>query len=206
MIPGFTYHIYNHANGFENLFREPGNYTFFIEKLQQYLLPVCKLFAYSLLPSHFHLLGKIHNRDLLLENLFNGIGSKNRKAICDLLVSRKISRKFSDLFNCYAQSYNKYFSRRGSLFAPNFKRREVLNDHSFRRCTHFIHANPVHQGFSTRMENWKYSSYKSYLLSETTFLDTKYVLKKFGGLNNFIYLHKHPVELFSDDFKLFSAQ
>lgn len=35
-----VYHVYNHANGSDNLFREADNYRFFIEKCKKYISPI----------------------------------------------------------------------------------------------------------------------------------------------------------------------
>lgn len=59
MRPLKYYHIYNHANGFENIFIEERNFRFFLEKYQFYILPIAKTFAHCLMPNHFHFLIKI---------------------------------------------------------------------------------------------------------------------------------------------------
>ena len=38
LIPGNYYHIYNHANGNEQLIREDKNYLFFLLKVKEYIL------------------------------------------------------------------------------------------------------------------------------------------------------------------------
>jgi putative transposase len=53
MVPGSHYHIYNHANGRENLFIEVKNYNFFLERISTYVLPFLNLHAYCLFPNHF---------------------------------------------------------------------------------------------------------------------------------------------------------
>ena len=37
LIPGKVYHIYNHANGNDCLFRSEGNYGYFLEKYTYYI-------------------------------------------------------------------------------------------------------------------------------------------------------------------------
>jgi hypothetical protein len=37
--PGKYYHLYNHANGFENIFKTDDNYRFFLQKYASYLNP-----------------------------------------------------------------------------------------------------------------------------------------------------------------------
>ena len=56
MEPGQSYHIYNHANGRENIFLEEENYRFFPQKYAKYLGGVVDTYAYCLMPNHFHLM------------------------------------------------------------------------------------------------------------------------------------------------------
>ena len=65
LIPGKYYHIYNHANGNEQLIREDKNYKFFLLKVKEYVVPVAEIFAYCLLPNHFHLLIRIKDEEIL---------------------------------------------------------------------------------------------------------------------------------------------
>lgn len=43
---GTFYHVWTHANGLDNLFREEENYKFFLSKYSIYIHPVAKTFAY----------------------------------------------------------------------------------------------------------------------------------------------------------------
>lgn len=63
------YHIYNHANGFENVFRCNENYLFFIQKYRFHLLPFIDTYAYCLMPNHFHLLIRVKSREEMLESM-----------------------------------------------------------------------------------------------------------------------------------------
>ena len=67
LTPNCTYHIFNHANGFENIFTEDENYRFFLAKYQQYILPIAETYAYCLLPNHFHLVVRIRRKEVLEE-------------------------------------------------------------------------------------------------------------------------------------------
>jgi putative transposase len=67
MLPGCTYHLFNHANGWENLFKEHKNYDFFLERLSLHVLPVAHIYAYCLMPNHFHLLLKIREENELIQ-------------------------------------------------------------------------------------------------------------------------------------------
>lgn len=53
------YHIYNHANGNENLFIEEENYHFFLQQWDKYISPIADTYAYCLIPNHIHFLIRI---------------------------------------------------------------------------------------------------------------------------------------------------
>ncbi len=76
--PNTTYHIFNHANGFENVFREPENYRFFLEKYLKYIFPVAETYAYCLMPNHFHLVLRIRKREIVEALIQNKIDFKNQ--------------------------------------------------------------------------------------------------------------------------------
>ncbi len=69
--PDTSYHIFNHANGFENVFREPENYRFFLEKYRKYILPVAETYAYCLMPNHFHIVVRIRKQAVIEELIRN---------------------------------------------------------------------------------------------------------------------------------------
>ncbi|MHB9142398.1 MAG: hypothetical protein ACYC25_11035 [Paludibacter sp.] len=66
--PDTSYHIFNHANGFENIFRHEANYYFFLEKYLKYIGPIAETYAWCLMPNHFHLVVRIRKRAILINN------------------------------------------------------------------------------------------------------------------------------------------
>jgi REP element-mobilizing transposase RayT len=66
--PDTSYHIFNHANGFENIFRHEANYYFFLEKYRKYIGPIAETYAWCLMPNHFHLVIRIRKRPVLVDN------------------------------------------------------------------------------------------------------------------------------------------
>lgn len=61
IIPGEFFHIYNRAVGNELVFHNDVGYDHWLFLVKQYLLPLCEIHAYCLLPNHYHLLVKINN-------------------------------------------------------------------------------------------------------------------------------------------------
>jgi putative transposase len=206
MLPGATYHVFNHANGRENLFAEAKNYDFFLDRLSLHVLPVAHMYAYCLMPNHFHLLLKIRSskelaayftskKEKQLAEKTGNIPVKIAEGIMNEdLVIKNISKSFSNLFNSYTQAYNKMYHRMGSLFMQNMKKEEVFNDDSFCKVVHYTHANPVHHQFVKKIDSWPHSSYKILLSKNPTKLERDYVLNVFGGLDKFIKYHEQPID------------
>ena len=195
MVPGNFYHIYNHANGRENLFIEPKNYYFFMEKISLYLLPFVNLHAYCLLPNHFHLLITIKQIEeiKLLESFttFQKLPDEKFQPI----IEKKISKAFSNLFSSYTQAFNKVYNRKGSLFIPNMKSILIEDESGLCKVTRYIHANPVHHRFVKNIGDWKFSSFNSYLSDSETKLSKEEILNIFGSKEYFISYHKQPIEV-----------
>jgi REP element-mobilizing transposase RayT len=70
---GCYYHIYNRGNNNENIFIEEKNYSYFLQLLRKYILPVADVYCYCLLKNHFHIVLKI--KDDLPENFESKISS-----------------------------------------------------------------------------------------------------------------------------------
>jgi len=71
LTPSKYYHIYNHANGFENIFNKERNDRFFLEKYQFYISPIADTLAYCLMPNHFHLVIRIRKREVIEKQIQN---------------------------------------------------------------------------------------------------------------------------------------
>lgn len=192
MLPSEKYHLFNHANGRENIFIESKNYAFFLQKLAIHILPVCKLFSYCLMPNHFHLVLEVRSEEELVL-LWQNQSAKNRLNQIDL--EHKISKSFGNFFSSYTQSFNKVYNRKGSLFIPSMKMENITNDNYFCKVIHYTHANPVHHGFTKTIEDWLHSSFRIFFSTSSTKLERDYVLDMFGGLNAFIKYHQQPIDL-----------
>ena len=190
MEPGLCYHIFNHANGREELFVEQKNYNFFLRKLEFHVLPVCRLFAYCLMKNHFHLLVQIRTEKQLRE-----LWKKSGTQLTAEKLILKTSKAFSNSFSSYTQAFNRMYNRMGSLFVPSMKTEYVEGDEAFKRVVHYIHRNPVHHGFVTQINMWKHGSYNLFLSNQPTTIDKDYVLKVFGGLEKFEEYHSRPTEV-----------
>ncbi len=184
-----VYHVYTHANGSENLFREEENYLYFIQRYANYIDPVAATYAYCLMPNHLHLMIRIRSEEEVLAFV------RRKKPILQGFqtlggFSNVISRQFSHLFNGYTQAYNKRYERRGSLFIPNFKRKSVCEEAYFARLVAYIHNNPVKHGFAKDLFDWPHSSIHAYLFDKPSRLDRRCLADWFGDRTALLKFHQ----------------
>lgn len=137
-------HHYNRGVNKEDIFFTSDNYLFLIGKLTDYIKDYqIELIAFCLMPNHFHILLKHENPNE---------GSK--------LIQR--------LFNCYTQAITKRYSRVGTLFQGNVKKRFVEDDDYLAETIKYIHLNPVKAGLCDKPEKWGFSDYREWIdLDET---------------------------------------
>ena len=209
--PNCSYHIFNHANGFENIFIEDENYRFFLEKYQQYILPIAETYAYCLLPNHFHLVVRIRRKEVIEEVYrnfkstnfskfpnFGKVENSGKVEITDNIIEQFISNQFANLFSCYTQSFNKVNKRRGSLFLKNFRREPIENKAYFLNAVIYTHRNPVHHAFCDRYTDWSYTSFCEIKERNSQMIEVEKLLRMFGGRDSFIDLHEQSANKFRE--------
>lgn len=181
-VNGHFYHIYNRGVEKRNTFTNRWDYYRFLETLNFYRkipLPaklsdfrrnkatikdikeqkeIIKIYCFSLMPNHFHLLIQ-QLEDLGITNFL-----------------KKIT-------NSYTKFFNTKYERIGPLFQGSFKARLVETDEYLLQLTKYIHRN----SFSLKEwqdEIYPYSSYESYINNEEhPFCDTNFILSYFSKNN-----------------------
>ncbi len=138
---GKYYHVYTHAVGGRNLFKEADNYHFFLNQYDKYISPIAETFAWALMPNHVHFLVRIKDVDDLPVRVLN----PDREAVYLKIGSPMM--QIPKLFNGYAQAFNKRQNMRGTLFERPFRRKQVDNISYLKQLILYIHNNPVHHGF-----------------------------------------------------------
>jgi REP element-mobilizing transposase RayT len=204
------YHIYNHAIGKENLFKDDSNYLFFLNRFKKWILPISRILSYCLMPNHFHFLlyikndralaavfdQKIRNRLNLPESFkFSNevgtvriIGSSN--ATASAIIERLIPEQFSHCFNSYVQAFNKVHDRKGALMKEGFQRKLIDSEEYMRKVICYIHNNPVNHGFVKNPEDWRFSSYRELFSSNESFIERREVMDLFDTMPNFLFVHR----------------
>lgn len=211
--PDKFYHIYNHANGDDKLFREERNYSFFMQKIEKYIVPCCDIYSYCLIPNHFHFALRVKSEHELIKIWEDKLDKKLSKLILpptllknpsgfivgdELVLSRLktsmieklLSEQFSHCFNSYVQAYNKVYNRMGSLMKERFQRKNVDSERYLKSLICYIHNNPVNHGIVKSPSNWSHSSYNTLFTDDPTFIKRTEVIELFGSIENLVAEHR----------------
>jgi len=167
------YHVYNRGNGNDKIFRNPGNYEFFMKKYWEYMNPHWDTISWCLMPNHFHFLIRVRENFRHPDKL--GL-------LC--------SQAFSNFSNSYVQSYNRQHKRKGSLFMRSFKRKCVHDTEYLKTLVCYIHNNPVKDGIVPFPESWPFSSYYDLLQSTSIQFAREPALAVFENKEDFVLQHK----------------
>jgi len=189
--PGTIYHVYNHGNGDDLIFREDKNYRYFLQRFRKYISPVAKIYAYCLMPNHFHFLLQIKNEDEL-ESYFDEVYPGEKGSAMSLEdIADLVSRQFKNMLISYSKSFNSMYDRRGSLFLDNIERISINDDEYFTNMIRYIHFNPVLHGFTETPEKWKFNSIHTYYSEKRSSVSRRDVFEWFGGPGQFKQFHQH---------------
>lgn len=192
---GRIYHIYNRVNDSEALFKNDEDKRYFLMLFDHYLSPLMEVFAWSLLPNHFHFVVRIKNCDEILLNLDPGTKLNcERRFITDANIECLVSMSFKRMFISYSLSFNKLYQRKGNLFQRQFKRVVVEKDHQFTRILVYVHLNAQKHKIVDNIENYRWTSYHITLGANKTKLLRQEVLQWFGGREAFIKTHMIALE------------
>lgn len=140
IIAGATYHIYSRGNQKMVIFKDKQDYCYFLKKLAFYKSNMkCMLFAYCLMPNHFHFL--LREPDYVLQPELSEISRFMSRILC---------------------SYSKYFCLKykhsGHVFQGRFNDKIVDKPDYYKTIIRYIHDNPLRKGLVQYRPDWPYSS------------------------------------------------
>jgi REP element-mobilizing transposase RayT len=156
-LGGALYHIMSRGNDRRKIFRTKADYLRFAQILaeQKAKFPFF-LYAYCLMPNHFHLL--IEMRD------------------------HSISRIMQRLLTGYSQYHNRKYKRTGHLFQGRYKSILCQTDQYLAELVRYIHLNPVRAKMVKVAEQYEHSGHLAYIGTDRQgLIDSEPVLRHFGG-------------------------
>ena len=136
--PLATLHIISRGNRRQNIFEEFPDYARFSASVtEETAAGGIILFAYCLMPNHFHLL------------LQAAVGA--------------LSGVMHRILTSHAIFMNKKYGRTGHLYGDRFYSKICDPEFGIKPRMRYIHRNPVKDGLVARLEDWRWSSHHDYL-------------------------------------------
>lgn len=182
ILPGQTIHLFGTSVANETVFHNNRNYLFFLSRFVRYFHPVCESYGYCLLPNQYNFIVKINEADSL-RNFF-GADFKSETA------SRLLANQFGRFILSYTKAINKELNRKGPLFVTTFRRIEINNSLELLSRLRFLHLMPVTSNFVASPIMWDFSSFRSYICDEPSFIMRERVLNNICGLETFKKFHE----------------
>ena len=132
--PNSYYHIFNRGNHKKRIFHTNRDYEIFIRLLQKYLNTYkdISLFAYCLMPNHYHLLVKT--------------GSNPQELI-------KLMQRFG---TAYVLFFNKKYSQVGHLFQSRYSSKYLPYQRDVLRTYQYIKDNPIEAKLCSNSEDYRW--------------------------------------------------
>lgn len=134
-LPGTVYHVYNRGVSRQTVFVTDAHYRRFLALLAHHAVPCLHVYAFALLPNHFHLVAAPR------EN-----------------APRPASQGLSNACNAYAQHFNRRMGRTGTLFCRPFQRKAVTDARYLAALVRYVHGNAHHHGLVGAGQAWAYTS------------------------------------------------
>ncbi len=131
------FHVFNRGLNKQEIFIDFHDYQRFLKRLEE--LRTRKrfdhaIYAYVLMPNHFHL----------------------------LIQTKKIpiSKIMTSLLTSYSMYFNRKYKRVGTLFQNRFKSKLCDKDSYFLGASRYIHLNPIEAGLCLNLKDYPWSSYQ----------------------------------------------
>ena len=137
VIPGQAYHVMSRGNERRNIFRQDGDYRKLLAIIKKAKSRYdFKLYAYTLMTNHYHLLIKIEKANL--------------------------SDIMQEVNGAYSAYFNRKYKRKGYFFENRFKSVIVEHGQNLLEELRYIHLNPLRAGMVERLDQYPWTSHNQY--------------------------------------------
>jgi len=149
LVDGFVYHLLNRGNGKQEVFHKAGDYEAFIDLMAEAKeRHSVKMFAYCLLPNHFHI-------------------------VLMPLQAEELSKWMQWLMTSHVRRYHRHYGTSGHVWQGRFKSFIVQEDSHLLTVLRYVEGNPVRAGLVRSAKEWFWSSHK-----ETTGEISRFLIDK----------------------------
>ncbi|MDZ7741871.1 MAG: hypothetical protein U5Q03_09015 [Bacteroidota bacterium] len=150
---GHIYHIFNQGNNRQRVFFQRENYLFFLKKTKLHILPFADIFAWCLMPNHFHLMVFVNHIEVFRNEVTHEIiaGSTEIDRVTGShpvngqgFKKQSINQAIAIMLRSYTRAINKQQGFSGSLFREGTKAECVTK-------TEGITPSFIHTGSGTKI-------------------------------------------------------
>lgn len=204
LIPETYFHIYNRSNNQETLFPNSRSKSHFLNLIDTRLSYLMDVFAWCLIPNHFHYLVRTKSPEEAYSYL-SGLTTRKhtitetRFLTGEVLFQDLALKAWTGVFQSYAVTFNDLYKRNGNLFYTPFKREIIEDESHFRAALVYIHTNPVKHGLVEDFRDYEWSSWNSYMSSSRTNLRKAETYEIFGSRQAFLTAHEMKEHLLLRD-------
>jgi putative transposase len=143
LAEGLTYHVINRGNGKQRVFHKNKDYNAFFrlmkEAKKRYPL---NIYAYCLMPNHFHL--------VLMPD-----------------QPHHLSKWMHWLMTIHARRYHYFYNTSGHIWQSRFKSFIIQNDEHLITVLRYVEANPVRGKLALSSKDWLWSSHRERIGKES---------------------------------------
>ncbi len=170
--PNICYHIYSRGVDQRTIFQDDLDFRKFLNIFSEvHFKRNFKVHGFCLMHNHYH--------------------------FCIETPEQNIGDIMRDINSRYVLYFNQKYQRKGRLFEGPYNDRVVDTPIYFLILISYIHSNPLHAGLVKNLEDWTWSSYRSYLgmQKQYSFLDQSKTIRLFQNINNFTEFHCRTTDL-----------
>lgn len=133
---GGVYHLLNRGNGRQRVFQKDADYLAFTDLLRQMLQDFAiELYAYCLMPNHYHLVVKVGRGD-------------------------DLSRGMQWFATTHVRRYHRLYGTSGHLWQGRYKSFPIRDDDQLLTVTRYVEGNPVRAWLVDTAAGWVWSSHR----------------------------------------------
>ncbi len=192
-VEGYFYHMYNHGVHDIDLFREKFDFQYYLEKFKLYFSPYFEVYAYCLMPNHYHFIVRVREEEDIRKEIANLIDSKAKTYFLkgEIPLDKLIEDQFRRMHSSYTLKMKRIYKNWGPLFLSKHKRVRIHFIEKILKQICYVHHNPIHHHFTNNYISWPYSSYHQLIHENNSLIETGKVFQLFGGKNDFIKSHEN---------------
>lgn len=136
LVDGFIYHVLNRGNSGQEVFHKENDYVAFINLMKEAkTLYSVKLFAYCLMPNHFHM--------VLMPN-----------------KAEDLSKWMQWLMTSHVRRHHRHYKTSGHVWKGRFKSFVIQKDSHLLTVLRYVEGNPVKAGLVNYAKDWLWSSHR----------------------------------------------